>query len=231
MPPVDWLPDTDLVPDHAPAAVQEFVLVDDQVSVAAAPLSIAVGVALNETLGAGGGGGVLLTSMVTDFVTFPPLPEHVNEKVLVVFSVPVGTCVPASGFVPLHAPEAEQLLALSAAQESSDDCPCVICAGLAASDSEGGAGGGAETATATDFVVVPPFPRQVSEKLVLFETGPVDSEPVLSFPPDQPPDAMHVSASVEFQEIVAALPATTEAGAAEMETVGAGTGSPIAGVV
>jgi hypothetical protein len=51
--PVDAEPETDLVPDHAPLAVQLLVLVDDQVRVLELPLDTLPGLALKVTLGAG----------------------------------------------------------------------------------------------------------------------------------------------------------------------------------
>jgi len=48
-------------PDHAPEAVHEVALVDDQVSVELAPLATVLGLALRLTVGAGG-----VTETVTD---------------------------------------------------------------------------------------------------------------------------------------------------------------------
>jgi len=42
-----------LAPDHAPEAVQEDALVEDQVSVELPPLATLVGLALSEAVGAG----------------------------------------------------------------------------------------------------------------------------------------------------------------------------------
>ena len=52
--PVDWLPDVALVPDHAPEAVQEVALVEDQVSIELAPLVTDVGFAASDTAGTSG---------------------------------------------------------------------------------------------------------------------------------------------------------------------------------
>lgn len=51
--PVDCDPLVGLLPDHAPAAVQALALLDDQVSVALAPLLIVLGLAVRATVGAG----------------------------------------------------------------------------------------------------------------------------------------------------------------------------------
>jgi len=55
-PPVDWLPEIALAPDHAPEARQEVALAEDQVSVEAPPLETDVGFAASDTVGSGGGG-------------------------------------------------------------------------------------------------------------------------------------------------------------------------------
>ena len=48
-----WLPEVALVPDQPPEAVQLVALVEDQVSVEAAPLTTDVGFAVNDTVGGG----------------------------------------------------------------------------------------------------------------------------------------------------------------------------------
>jgi hypothetical protein len=50
---VDDEPLVALAPDHAPEAVQEDALVEDQVSVELPPLATLVGLALSEAVGAG----------------------------------------------------------------------------------------------------------------------------------------------------------------------------------
>ena len=49
--PVDWLPEAALVPDQLPEAVHAVALVEDQVSVEAAPFAIALGFAASDTVG------------------------------------------------------------------------------------------------------------------------------------------------------------------------------------
>jgi hypothetical protein len=56
--PVDWLPEVALVPDQPLEAVQVVALVEDQVSVEAAPLATEVGFAASDRVGAGGGVGL-----------------------------------------------------------------------------------------------------------------------------------------------------------------------------
>jgi hypothetical protein len=71
--PVDEVPLVGLEPDQAPDAVQAVALVDDQVSVDAAPLFIVLGAADSVIAGAG-----LVTDTVADCVAVPPVPVHVK---------------------------------------------------------------------------------------------------------------------------------------------------------
>lgn len=64
-------PVTGLLPDHPPDAVHAVALVDDQLSVAAAPLLTVLGAAVRLTVGAG-----VLTETVVDCVALPPAPLH-----------------------------------------------------------------------------------------------------------------------------------------------------------
>jgi hypothetical protein len=87
--PVDPEPETGLDPDHAPEAVHDVALVEDQVSVALPPLAIVLGLAEIETIGAGAGGAAV-TFTVTAAAAVPPLPEHVKAYVLAAASAPVA---------------------------------------------------------------------------------------------------------------------------------------------
>jgi hypothetical protein len=49
--PVDWVPASDLVPDHPPEAEHDIALVEDQISVAPLPLCTVLGVADSATVG------------------------------------------------------------------------------------------------------------------------------------------------------------------------------------
>lgn len=71
--PVDEVPLVGLEPDQAPDAVQAVALVDDQVSVEAAPLFTVLGAADSVIAGAG-----LVTDTVADCVAVPPVPVHVK---------------------------------------------------------------------------------------------------------------------------------------------------------
>jgi len=71
--PVECVPLTALLPDHAPEAMQLVALVADQVSVALLPLVIVLGLALRLTVGAGG-----MTETVADCFALPPGPEQIK---------------------------------------------------------------------------------------------------------------------------------------------------------
>lgn len=81
---MDTEPDTALVPDHPPEALQEVVLAELQVSVEAAPFATVVGLALSVTLGAG-----CVTVTLADCAPVPPVPVQVNIYVALAFSAPV----------------------------------------------------------------------------------------------------------------------------------------------
>jgi hypothetical protein len=73
------LPEVALAPDHAPEAVQEVAFVEDQVRVEDAPFATDIGFAVSDTVGTGGGGGVLGTVTCADALRPPPDPEQVRE--------------------------------------------------------------------------------------------------------------------------------------------------------
>jgi hypothetical protein len=79
--PVDWplLLDSALLPDHAPEAVQEVALLDDQVSVEDPPLATDAGFAASDTVGTGGGGGMPDTMTVVEALALPLAPSQVRE--------------------------------------------------------------------------------------------------------------------------------------------------------
>ena len=77
--PLDWLPEIDLLSDHAPEATQEVASVDDQVSVEDPPLATEVGFAASDTVGTGGGGGVPDTVTIAEALALPPEPVQVRE--------------------------------------------------------------------------------------------------------------------------------------------------------
>lgn len=114
--PVPMLPDVGLLPDHAvfagsAAATQPLAFDADQVSVELPPPATFNGLAVSDTVGAAGG----FTITVKDFVTAPPAPVHVSEKLAFEPSAPVDSD-PVVGFDPLHAPDALHVVALVAVQ-------------------------------------------------------------------------------------------------------------------
>jgi len=147
--PLDWLPKIVLVPDQAPVAKQEAELFDDQVSVEDPPLATEVGLAVRDTVGAGG-----LTVTVAEALPVPPAPVQARVNVLVLVSVPLGW-LPEIVLVLVHAPEAAQEVASVEDQVSVEDSPLVTDGGLTASDTVG-AGGGVEPAGADPGCSAPP---------------------------------------------------------------------------
>jgi hypothetical protein len=77
--PLGWLPEVALLPDHAPEAVQEVALLDDQVSVEDPPLATDAGFAASDTVGTGGGGGMPDTMTVVEALALPLAPSQVRE--------------------------------------------------------------------------------------------------------------------------------------------------------
>jgi len=106
--PVDCVPFMALAPDQAPEAVQAVAFAEDQVSVAAAPLSIALGPTLSCTVGVGD-----LTETVVDWVAAPEGPLQVKLYVVAAFTVPLP-CVPLDALAPDQPPEAVHSVALVA---------------------------------------------------------------------------------------------------------------------
>jgi hypothetical protein len=73
MSPVLCEPLVALLPDHAPEAVQEVALADDQLKVEPLPRATVLGLAVKLTVGAGA-----VTDTVADCVALPPLPVQVS---------------------------------------------------------------------------------------------------------------------------------------------------------
>jgi hypothetical protein len=69
------VPDPDLPPLHAPLAVQELALVDDQVSVAESPEVMLEALASRETVGAAAPGGGSFTSLGSSSPEPQPAPS------------------------------------------------------------------------------------------------------------------------------------------------------------
>ena len=156
---LDSLPEVPLLPDQPPEAVQEAALVEDQVSVEAAPLATAVGFAASDTVGIAG-----TTVTDADALAVPPDPVQERVKVLEAVRAPVDW-LPEVVLVPVQPPEAVQEVALVEDQVSVEAAPLATEVGFAVSDTVGTGGGGGVpvTVTVADLLAPPPVPVQVSE--------------------------------------------------------------------
>jgi len=123
--------------------------------------------------------------------------------------------------LPDQAPEALQDVALVETQDNVELLPLATVLGLALKVT---VGAGEVTVTVADCAALPPAPVQVRVKVALAVSAPVDCEPLVALPPDQPPDAVHAVAFVVDQLKVELLPLTVELGLAARLTVGAGVG-------
>ena len=141
MAPVDCEPLVARALDQPPDAAQDVALVDVQVSVELPPLTMLVGLALIDTLGAGAD-----TETVTDCAAEPPAPVQVSVKVVpAVRSEVAWEPLVASG--PLQPPDAAQELALVEDQVNVDAPPLLTVFGLALSVTDGA---GVVTVTVAD---------------------------------------------------------------------------------
>jgi hypothetical protein len=132
------VPDTALVPDQPPAAVQLVVPVDDQVNVDDPPANTLSGLAENVTVGAGGGGA--LTVIVTEVSAEPPGPVQARLYDAVVVSSE-RTSVPDRALVPDQPPVAVQVVVFMDDQVNVDDPPVETLSGLADNVTVGAGGG------------------------------------------------------------------------------------------
>jgi hypothetical protein len=150
--PVLCVPLVRCVPFHAPEAVQEVALVEDQLNVELPPLATFVGLALNETLGAA---DEVVT--IADCAAVPPAPVQV--RVYLVAAVRGAVALdPFGGWEPLQPPEAVQAVALVADQLNIDVVPLLTVLGLADKVTAGAA---MVTDTVADWDAVPPVPEHV----------------------------------------------------------------------
>ncbi|MEQ9564084.1 MAG: hypothetical protein RLN69_16305 [Woeseiaceae bacterium] len=122
---------------------------------------------------------------------------------------------------PLHPPEAVHVVASVLLQVSVDVPPLTILAGVAVSITVG-AGAAGVTATVALAAAEPPAPEQLKMKLVVAVNAPVEIPTTLLVDcgPLQPPEAVHVVASVLLQVSVDVPPLTILAGVALRLTVG-----------
>ena len=120
-------------------------------------------------------------------------------------------CAPLSASLPVHAPEAVQVAALLLAQVRVDALPAVTELGAALKEMTGVA---EATVTVVAWLAVPSIPEQVSTNSVFDASAPTVKEPLVASRPPQPPDAVHVVASVEDHVRVVVPPAATVVGSA-----------------
>ena len=129
-------------------------MLEVQVSVDELPLLMLAGLALSDTVGAGGAE----TVTVADCDAEPPAPVQV--RVYFVVAVRAGVvCDPAVASAPLQPPEAAQELALVDDQVSAAVAPLLTVAGFAVRVT---VGAGEVTDTVADCAALPPLPLQVS---------------------------------------------------------------------
>jgi uncharacterized protein (UPF0147 family) len=217
--PLEWLPEVAWGPDHAPEAVHEVAFVDDHVRVEEPPLATERGLAESDTVGTGGGGGMLDTETFVDVVAVPPAPVHARVNVLEVVSVLVDS-LPDVPLAPDQAPVATQELAFVDDHVRVEELPLTTEVGLAESDTVGA--GGAVTVTAAEAVAVPPAPVHARVNVLEALSAPLDWLPDVAWGPDHAPEAVHEVAFVDDHVRVEELPLTTAVGLAESDTVGAG---------
>ena len=94
------------VPLHAPDAVQEVVLVDDQVIFAVCPNTMLAESTPIVTV------GIAVAVSITVWFAVPPSPLQVSVYASVPVAVGVKLSMPLVAFVPLHAPDAIHDVAL-----------------------------------------------------------------------------------------------------------------------
>jgi hypothetical protein len=138
--PVLALPLVDLLPDHPPDALQLVALLEDQLSVEDPPLLMLVGFALKLTVGLAGAD----TLTVTDRLALPPEPVQVSVYVVVALSALVLQ-LPLVDSLPVHPPEALQLVALLEDQLSMEVDPLLTVVGVADKATVGAGATGALT--------------------------------------------------------------------------------------
>jgi hypothetical protein len=129
--------------------------------------------------------------------------------------------LPLSVLLPLHPPDAVQLVALVEDQVSVAVPPAGTLDGLTDSETAGG-GGAALTVTTVLACVVPPGPVQLNTKVEVLDSEPVDWVPLVALLPFQPFEAVQPVVPIVDQVSVDVPPAVTDVGLAEMEMEGAG---------
>ena len=126
---------------------------------------------------------------------------------------------PLMALLPDQPPEAVQAVALLETQLKVELPPLATVLGLALMLTV--ALGAALTVTVADWAALPPLPVQLSVKVELVVSAPVDWVPDTAFVPDQAPEAVQEVAFVAVQFNVALLPLVMALGPTLKLTVGA----------
>ena len=202
--PVVALPLVVSAPLQPPEAVHALAFVELQVSVAAAPLTTAAGLAVSAIVGGRAATAVTVTVEIAGLV--PETPAHVSVKLVVALSGPV-LALPFVGSAPLQPPEAVHAVAFAELHVSVAALPICTVMGLAFSV----AVGGVATAIVTAAVAaeVPVAPEQLSVKVVAVVSAGVVNVPLVGSAPLQPPEAVHAVAFAELHVSVANPPGLT----------------------
>jgi hypothetical protein len=200
-------------PVHPPDAEQAVALLEDQWSSLVPPVATVVGFAVMATRGPGGA-----TVTVTDCDAEPPGPSQVKVNCVVALKSTVA-CDPLVGSLPLHPPDAVQVVEFDAAHVKVDVLPSSTVVGLADSVI---AGAGPVTETVADCIAVPPGPSQVSVYVASASSVPVDADPLTALLPDHEPEAVQAVAFVVVQVNVELPPCVTLLGCALTLMVGCG---------
>lgn len=144
-------------------------------------------------------------------------------------SAPV-LCVPPTGSVPDHAPEAVQVVALVEDQVSVVLPPLATMLGSELIVTVGAAVT-TPTVMVVELVALPPAPVHVNTYLAVALSGPVDCEPLVANDPLQAPEAVHEVVFADFHASTADCPWVTAAGLGDKETVGLGVAPVVAAVL
>jgi hypothetical protein len=152
--PVLCVPLVPSAPAHPPVAVQDVAPVAAHVSVDVPLLATVIGFAVTVMLSAG---TTVIVAVAGSLA--PPIPVQVNEYEVVVVSKPL-LWLPLGANVPLHPPDAVQLVAFVDVHERVEAELLATEVGLAMSVT---VGAGATVTVAVAALLVPPEPVQVNE--------------------------------------------------------------------
>ena len=204
--PVVALPLVGSAPLQPPEAVHALAFVERQVSVVAAPLTTAAGLAVRAIVGAVGATAVTVTVEIAGLV--PEAPAHVSVKLVVALSGPV-LALPFVGSAPLQPPEAVHAVAFAELHVSAAALPICTVIGFAFSVAVGEVVAVTAIVTAAVAAEVPVAPEQFSVKIVDVVSAGVVNVPLVGWAPLQPPEAVHAVAFAELHVSVANPPGLT----------------------